>query len=253
MASDEKDGVRIAGAVRGVMTHGQKSITPSPDWDFWQSMRTVEAWQACALSLGLDPDSMPLRPPELFTNPYEYLNFERGCFPSRPVEVQFEKRLRLLDTYVRDDRYFGPDSYPCLGGSSAYDKISLKDFAKWAVSVMKWVDMPAQLVVIAQESAGEVRTPPEGVEGAAVAPMESQKPWLIPDPRDSEADCPWYIPARYFARQLIRDNSALLNKRDILAAETAKSLANAGIFKRGGKRPLSADTVKKAFSNVLFG
>lgn len=30
----------------------------TPDWEFWQDMPDVELWQACALSLNLNPDSI---------------------------------------------------------------------------------------------------------------------------------------------------------------------------------------------------
>ena len=87
----------------------------------------------------------------------------------------------------------------------------------------------------------------------AEAMADAAKPWLRVDPRDPSPKQPWYTPARYFARQLVVDDSTLLSKRDILAAKVSKSLTTAGIYKRGGTKALSADTVKKALSNVVFG
>lgn len=45
---------------------------------------------------------------------------------------------------------------------------------------------------------------------------ETTKPWEIPDPRDLKPKQDWYISARYFARQLVEDDSTLLVKRDRL-------------------------------------
>ena len=64
---------------------------------------------------------------------------------------------------------------------------------------------------------------------------------------------PWYTPARYFARQLVKQDSTLLLKTLILADMVQKSLAKVGIHKRGGKKPFVADTILKAFSNVKLG
>lgn len=79
------------------------------------------------------------------------------------------------------------------------------------------------------------------------------KPWLSHDPRDPTPDQPWYTPARYFARQLVIADSTLLTKRPTLADKVSTSLAGAGIYKRGGKKPPSAGTVLKAFANVTLG
>ncbi len=82
---------------------------------------------------------------------------------------------------------------------------------------------------------------------------EQEKPWLIPDPNDPIPELLWYIPARYFARNLIKDDSTLLIKRNTLANKIVVSLTNVGINKRGGKKPYSPVTIKKALSNVLLG
>lgn len=76
--------------------------------------------------------------------------------------------------------------------------------------------------------------------------------WEIADPRDPPAEQPWYTSARYFARQLVKEDSTLLIKRKLLAGKIAKSLENVGIKKRGGKLPLSDSTILKALSNVEF-
>jgi hypothetical protein len=79
---------------------------------------------------------------------------------------------------------------------------------------------------------------------------ETPAPWLISDPKDPVPEQPWYIPARYFARQLVKDDSTLLTKRNVLVIKVAQSLDNVGIKKRGGKKPFNPGTIKKALSNI---
>lgn len=93
---------------------------------------------------------------------------------------------------------------------------------------------------------------PDGMKPAKVGPV-SEKPWLVIDPSDPRAIQPWYTPARYFARQLVMEDSTLLQRRRVLAGKVSKSLADTGFKKRGGKLALNSDTVLKAFSNVLLG
>lgn len=83
--------------------------------------------------------------------------------------------------------------------------------------------------------------------------QEKNAPWKIPDPKDPSPEVPWYTPARYFARQLINDDSSLLTKRIILAKKIAQSLASIGIMKRGGMKPPHYTTILKALSNVDLG
>jgi len=80
----------------------------------------------------------------------------------------------------------------------------------------------------------------------------NQEPWWVKNIEDPEPKEGWYTPARYFARQLIKDDVGLAKKRDSLATRVAHALAEHKIFKRGGKEKLQASTIRKSFSNVRF-
>ena len=82
--------------------------------------------------------------------------------------------------------------------------------------------------------------------------VPSETPWLVMDPRDPPPVQAWYTPARYFARQLVKRDSTLLLKKSIMADMVSKSLDKAGIKKRGGKKSFAAETILKAFSNVIL-
>jgi hypothetical protein len=99
-------------------------------------------------------------------------------------------------------------------------------------------------------AAGGPQVPPERTSQAS---STSDQPWLVIDSRDPAPEQPWYTPARYFARQLIKEDPPLLTKRTVLANKVALSLKRAGINKRGGKLPFDSGTVRKAFSNVSLG
>jgi len=81
---------------------------------------------------------------------------------------------------------------------------------------------------------------------------QEEKDYLIDNPNDPEPILAWYTPARYFARQLVKEDPTLLTKTSILANKVVQSLNRVGVFKRGGKKPFCAETIKKAFSNVKF-
>ncbi len=80
-----------------------------------------------------------------------------------------------------------------------------------------------------------------------------EKPWFIRDPNDPKPIQPWYTPARYFARQLVEEDSNLLQKRNRLNGMVADSLSKVGINKRGGMKPFNPDTVRKALYKIKLG
>lgn len=112
---------------------------------------------------------------------------------------------------------------------------------------------PERAVLIADCEAALTAAPAKGATLPDTSPSGDDKPWLIAAPNDPAPDYSWYTPARYFARQLVKDNSALLVKKEKLAEKTAASLAAVGVFKRGKKKlSLSAGTVLKSFVNVTL-
>lgn len=83
--------------------------------------------------------------------------------------------------------------------------------------------------------------------------VNKNKPWELVDPKDPVPMQPWYTPARYFARELVKDDSTLLNKKNILAQKTSKALLNARIFGRYKNKPIAPETILKAFANISLG
>ena len=80
--------------------------------------------------------------------------------------------------------------------------------------------------------------------------VTTQKPWLIVQLRDPAAVQDWYTPARYFARQLVINDSTLLAKKAVMAEKVSKLLFDVGIKKRGGVKALAGITICKSFSNL---
>jgi hypothetical protein len=86
-----------------------------------------------------------------------------------------------------------------------------------------------------------------------VSASPDDKPWLVEHPEDPKSKPVWYTPARYFARQLVKDDSTLLTKKRLLASKVVASLSIAGIKKRGGVKDFDPSTIMKAFNNVKLG
>ncbi len=101
-----------------------------PDWKFWPDMPKVQLWQACALSLNLDPDSLTFSNDGMGGASY----IKMQSFPNEEAWEKFNKRLRLLEAKMRESRV-----------------VPLADFVKWASSLSTPWDMPPELVALAQK------------------------------------------------------------------------------------------------------
>jgi len=104
------------------------------DWSFWPPSRPVAPWQAVALSLNLDPNSLKHSPDGWMAGPGAPPFFLSESFPDAETETAFKKRSDLLASYR----------------PSLWELLPLQDFATWAVSV-NLAPIPPELVAMTSE------------------------------------------------------------------------------------------------------
>lgn len=119
----------------------------TPDWRFWLRMPKVMLWQACALSLEIDPDSMKHSRDGWMARGSGGPSFEAGTFPNEAEKVEFYKRLRLLTANFHDRSHFSPEKLNMA--ESHLCEVRLPEFTAWALSV-GLERIPAKLVDIAR-------------------------------------------------------------------------------------------------------
>ena len=94
------------------------------DWKYWLALSEVEAWQAVALSLEIDPDGMKGAPGYL----------PPSAFPDKQVSEEFRKRLTLLiDALHSDSKRFSKLIPNCV--VPAQNSVRLKYVAIWLKSL----------------------------------------------------------------------------------------------------------------------
>lgn len=240
------------------------------DFGYWS---TVEYWtldETIALLLGKNPEVVKWQTVEPYLGHADLARYERQCLgigtSAANAEPGFAKQYALLRRRAMRADVLNPvnarvDPVGAVEWARQTGGISLP--APLEAGLAGRRPRPAQAMVTAPERASAVTLEPQaapvanesasnGMEPAKAGPV-SEKPWLLIDPSDPKAIQPWYTPARYFARQLVIEDSTLLQKRSVLADKVSKSLADTGFKKRGGKLALKSDTVLKAFSNVCLG
>jgi hypothetical protein len=108
----------------------QSNPTKTPiNWNYWGSLQDLQQWQACALSLNINPDDLRAKPMPV---PGKRV-FYASCFPSADVHLEFVKRLTMLNRQARGN--------PLV-------VVSPNVFAAWCLHV-GLANVPPELIAIA--------------------------------------------------------------------------------------------------------
>lgn len=204
------------------------------NWKYWKHLSNVELWQALLLSLNINPpgngwliDNAPGRTGDI---PYKYLD-------SQGLTEEFVSRWKLIKNKL-EHIYNMAQLEPTI---ELTNFISLSFFSKLAVE-FEWENLPDELLKLTIDESPKHKTIDK-----------KNNAWDIVDARDPTPAQPWFTPARYFARQLVLEDSTLLIKRNLLAGKVSDSLFAAKIFGRKKNRKLDGGTILKAFTNVTLG
>lgn len=130
----------------GALNIKHKAWSPHqiPSWEFWLDMPEVELWQACALSLNVDPDSVAPSNDGMGGGSY----FEEPSFPNEKIWIEFNKRRRLLKANIKRQNGYDPHS------------IGLDDFVRLVLNLSYPWDMPQELMIFAQKPEVQTSAPP---------------------------------------------------------------------------------------------
>jgi hypothetical protein len=119
--------------------------TTQPDWGHWRHMPEVELWQACALTLNLEPDDLTFSRNDWMAGPGDHGPFiEAECFRDEEQQRTFQKRLRLLKANRHLREHFSPGTLNMA--ESHRGGVRLAELAAWATGI-GW-SLPAPLLAL---------------------------------------------------------------------------------------------------------
>lgn len=76
-----------------------------PSWAVWLTKKTARGWQACLLSLNIDPDG--INPNNIDSDTFKIggQHEQRGKAPASDVNKEFARRMRFLDSNYYDQAW----------------------------------------------------------------------------------------------------------------------------------------------------
>ncbi len=137
-----------------------------PDWREWENIPEVKVWEACALSLDIDPHSMKHDRNGWMGGPGSGPFFEDESFLNSTTKDEYALRLRVLLANLSNRDFFSAGTLSLVNPASC--GVRLSEFAAWAVSVVKWNDLPPELEAMTQRFA-DYKAKDEGEFDAAFA------------------------------------------------------------------------------------
>lgn len=138
------------------------------NWPYWAILPEVRQWEACALSLGLNPPSLKPSPNGwLLGRPGSAPMFDASSFASPEVEQEFENRRRLLEASIFKFPQFFRTTSDLVVGARWKVTIMLPEFARWAVHC-KLKCLPDELLAMALDVIED--------ENKATEPVEEKQP-----------------------------------------------------------------------------
>jgi len=195
---------------------GRSAFSPKrnnalPDWAKWKYMPEVEAFQACALALNFDPDSMR-RSPQSWMVPGVDI-FLPESFPSDEVAGKFKNLMEIAKANNLRTIHF---------------KINLPEFAAWCAPVVRDLtgrDIPPELAALAK-AATQAAPMVEAVPAAKVETV----------PVETPSGDDWKVKARAIADRIALEKYdrgereiTARNICDAVATELAKDSTTHGI------------------------
>ena len=130
-----------------------KGKPPAPEWRHWRLRKRINAWEAIALSMGIEPRAVRFSaygwmsggPPHFDTK-----------FHAESQADEYASRLRILADYIGEPEHFAPGALS-LSGPHLHE-VTVADFARWVRDIAEW-DAPAELVELAGPLAVESNQP----------------------------------------------------------------------------------------------
>lgn len=242
----------------GATVRKRPTVAAIPNWREWSHMPKVEVWQACALSLNINPYWLKGRS-SYQIEPGKGPCFSERSFPSAIAHNEFSLRQRLLIANLPDNEEWFDFYYPSAITNS---EVRLSEFATWAVSRMKWPDLPPELVALARKQPSAPEQNDAQASVGNVAPLkadvgdtatkkdakskpETGEPFLQPKSRNSRAAVDQWV--KWQAHHMVKatDNTSALAERILEIAERWKYESERG--------PMTIASITKMLPSGLTG
>lgn len=132
-----------------------------PDWGRLTPTTYVKVWEACVLSVGLEPSSMEFEDNRWGkhkeeTRPY----ITSKSFPTPEVEKNYKALFRDLVANLFVGNHFHVKNINYLQGKG-YCGIRLDEFVRWATLNVEWLDFPPELAALVIDKSNSNSTPTE--------------------------------------------------------------------------------------------
>jgi hypothetical protein len=120
-----------------------------PNWCKWVLMPEVKVWEACVLSIGLEPKTMEFERESWMYAEGTGPHITSESFPSRESEQKYKDLVDVLAANLLVREHFSPAAMTTRG--KGYCGVRLDEFVRWATLKVKWLDLPPELAGLVKD------------------------------------------------------------------------------------------------------
>jgi hypothetical protein len=124
-----------------------------PNWRRWLLRKEVKVWEACVLSVGLEPSSMKFERESWMYQQGTGPHIESESFPNSEVENVYKDLVDALASNLFDTEHFSAAAINMTG--KGYCGVRLDEFVKWATLKVEWLDLPPELAALVLNSSND--------------------------------------------------------------------------------------------------
>ncbi len=112
-------------------------------------MPEVKVWEACVLSIGLEPKTMEFERESWMYAEGTGPHITSESFPSRESEQKYKDLVDVLAANLLVREHFSPAAMTTRG--KGYCGVRLDEFVRWATLKVKWLDLPPELAGLVKD------------------------------------------------------------------------------------------------------
>ncbi len=134
-----------------------------PNWRKWVLMKKVKVWEACVLSVGLEPESMEFEDERWNEHkPRTGPHIESESFPSPQIEKDYKDLVEVLVANLLEGEHFDINEIGDINNprGKKYYTVRLDEFVRWATLNVHWLDLPPELagLILDKKNEGSKQT-----------------------------------------------------------------------------------------------
>lgn len=213
-----------------------------PDWTHWTQMPHAELWECVALSCDIEPRKTDMHNLGLYGIDARAAK-QKASYDDHKIRVEtYQSRVDIAVARLNSGDQL--QTIDVLPGDPRKWHVSLPEFVQWAVFIMKWKDMPPELVEFARTPDSQSAAPRTMVSRATPDELKILTEASTDSVKSGLNSQSWIAKAREYGKEIRGDPKNKHLNVERIADKVHERMKKEKIVGRGNRVP-TAGTIKR--------